>query len=40
MLISQGLNPETGDMATFVEHCKRADTTDKIAVAEFSASYK
>ena len=37
-LISQGLNPETGYLATFVGHCKRSDTTDNIAVANFSAS--
>ena len=40
MLISQGFNPEPGDLATFVEHCERADTTDNIAVAKFSASDK
>ena len=38
MLISQGLNPETEDLATFVEHFERADTTDNIAMAKFSAS--
>ena len=38
MLISQRLNPETGYLATFVEHCKRAKTTDNIAVAKFYAS--
>ena len=38
MMISQGFNPETGDLATFVEHCERADTTDNIAIAKFSAS--
>ena len=38
MLISQGFNPETGYLATFVEHCKRADTTDNISGAKFSAS--
>ena len=38
MLISQGFNPETGYLETFVEHCKRDDTTKIIAVAKFSAS--
>ena len=38
MLISQGLNPETGDLATFVEHCERSNTMDNIGVAKFSAS--
>ena len=38
MLISQGFNPETGDLETFVEHYKRAETTDNIAGAKFSAS--
>ena len=38
MLISQGFNPETGDLDTFVEHCKRAETTDNIAGAKFAAS--
>ena len=40
MLISQGFNSETGDLATFVENCKRADTTDNIDVTNFSASDK
>ena len=40
MLISQGFNTETGDLATFVEQCKREETTDNIAVDEFSASDK
>ena len=40
ILISQGLNPETGDMATFVEHCRRAETMDNIVMAKFSASYE
>ena len=40
MLISQSFNPETGYLVTFVEHCKRAETTDNIAVAKFSASDK
>ena len=38
MLISQGFNPETADLKTFVEHCKRAETTDDIAGAKFAAS--
>ena len=31
MMISQGFNPETADLETFVEHCERAETTDNIA---------
>ena len=38
MLIAQGFNPESADIETFVEHCKRAETTDDIAGAKFSAS--
>ena len=38
MLISQGFNPETTDLETFVEHCERAETTDDIAGAKFAAS--
>ena len=38
MLISQGFNPETGDLETFVEHWKRAETTDNIPGAKFAAS--
>ena len=38
MLNSQGFNPETGYLATFVEHFERAETTDSISVAKFSAS--
>ena len=38
MLISQGFNPETADLETFVEHCERAKTTDNIAGAKFSTS--
>ena len=38
MLTSQGFNPETGDLDTFVEHCKQAGTTDNIAKAKFAAS--
>ena len=40
MVISQGFNPETGDHETFVEHCEQADSTDKISMAKFSASYE
>ena len=38
MLISQGFNPETANLETFVKHCERAETTDGIAGAKFSAS--
>ena len=38
MLISQGFNPENGDLATFVEHSEQAETTDKISGAKFAAS--
>ena len=38
MLILQGFNPETGDLVTFLEHCKRANTRDNIAMAKCSAS--
>ena len=38
MLILQGFNPKTGDLETFVEHCKQSETTDNIAVVKFSAS--
>ena len=38
MLISQGFNPETANLETFVEHCERAETTDDIAGAKFAAS--
>ena len=37
MLISQGFNPETGDLAKFVEHCERVKTTNNIAIAKFSS---
>ena len=40
MLISQGFNPWTGDLATLVEHCERDETMDKIAMAKLSASDK
>ena len=26
MILSQGFNPETGDLETFVEHCEQAET--------------
>ena len=38
MLISQGFNPETWGLATFVEHSERAETMYIIFVAKFSAS--
>ena len=38
MLISQGFNPETANLETFVEHCERAETTDDISGAKFAAS--
>ena len=38
ILISQGFNQEKGGLATFLEHCERADTTDIISAAKFSAS--
>ena len=38
MLISQGFNPETADLETFVEHCENAETSDDIAGAKFAAS--
>ena len=38
MLITQGFNPETSDLETFVEHCERAETTDDISGAKFAAS--
>ena len=40
MLISQGFNPDTGDLETFVEHCERAETTDNISGAKLAASDK
>ena len=40
MLISQGFNPETANLETFVEHCERAETTDEITGAKFAASEK
>ena len=38
ILISQGFNPETGDLATFVEHCERSETMETISGDKFSAS--
>ena len=38
MLISQGFNTETGDLETFMEHCKQEESTDNISGAKFSAS--
>ena len=38
MLISQGFNPNTANLETFVEHCESAETTDNIAGAKFAAS--
>ena len=38
MLISQGFNPETVDLETFVEHCERAETTNIITRKKFAAS--
>ena len=40
MLISQGFNPETANLETFVEHCECAGTADDIAGAKFAASDK
>ena len=38
VLISQGFNPETVSIETFVQHYKRADITDNISMAKFPAS--
>ena len=40
MMILQSSNPETGYLATLVENWKRADTTDNISMAKYSASEK
>ena len=40
VMISKGFNPKTGDLATFVEHCKRDETTNNIAMANFPHSDK
>ena len=37
-MISQGFNTETGDLATFVENCERAETNYNIALYKFPAS--
>ena len=37
MLIYQGFNPETGDLETFVDQCKQAETRENIAGAKFDA---
>ena len=37
MLISQGFNPKTGDLANLLKHCKQAGTTDNIATAKLPA---
>ena len=38
MLILQGFNPKTGDLATFIEQCKRVEITDNIAISLFTDS--
>ena len=38
MLISQGFNPVTANLETFVENCERTETTDDIAGAKFDGS--
>ena len=35
MLILQGFNPETRDLATFLEHCEQTETTDNTATVNF-----
>ena len=40
MLIYIGFIPETRDLATFVEHYKRSETTENITGAKFATSYK
>ena len=40
MLILQDFNPETGDMETFIKHCKWAQNRVNIAMAKVSASDK
>ena len=40
IMISQGFNNKTGDLKTFVEHCKRAENKDNIAMDKFSVSYE
>ena len=38
IMIYQGFNTDSADLETFLKHCERADTTDDIAGAKFSAS--
>ena len=38
MLISQGFNPDTGDLVTFLEHYERAETTENISGEKFADS--
>ena len=38
VIISQGFNPRTGYLTTFIEHCEQAETTDNITMAKFPAS--
>ena len=38
MMIPQEFNHETGDLATFVDNFKRAETTDNIDLYMFTAS--
>ena len=40
MLISQIFNHKTGDLENFIEHCKRVETTNNIAMDNFPASDK
>ena len=35
MLISQGFNPEAGDLEIFVEHCEQAETTNTVPWPSF-----
>ena len=38
MIISQGFNPETVYLSTFVGHCEQDETTDNISMSNISAS--
>ena len=38
MIISQGFNIKTVDLATFLKHCKQAETTDNTALSMFPSS--
>ena len=38
IMISQGFNPETANLETFVKHCKSTENTDDISGAKFAAS--